>query len=301
MADLTTLADAKLYMGITGTTDSDLIKMLISDASSMIENELGSCVEATDLTEVKTGDYTTSLYLDNYPLITVYDMATQSTGVMTVTYTGNSPIATVSVDDDKVRLRTANNGTYETSDISFASYPVLSDISAAITAITGFTASTESEYTAFPSTDLVSYTPQDAIGSLYLDVWDVSYGGCEVKSKSYSLLVNPAEYGYGIFGSTKTWPRNDLRGWANRTNNIRIKYRAGYETVPNGIVSACNELVKLLYDHSKTDLALNKEKIGDYSYSRGTLGANIVTGKVQPMLSPSISAKLTRYYRDIVF
>ena len=63
---LTTLSDAKLYMGITTSDNDVLISDLIGQVSVMIENELGSVIEATDFNnEPYNGVGDTYLYLEN--------------------------------------------------------------------------------------------------------------------------------------------------------------------------------------------------------------------------------------------
>ena len=101
MADLTTLSDLKLYLGVTSSDTDDFYSMLITQASNIIENELGSGVLAADYSETYNGDGTTTMMLDNYPVLEVY-RATDSVEV-----TGDSSLKALRLTPHLVQYKPA--------------------------------------------------------------------------------------------------------------------------------------------------------------------------------------------------
>lgn len=68
---LCTLAQLKTYLGITETTQDDLLTMLIKQTSAHIQNYLGYSLERKDNTEVYNVNNNQLLLLDNQPIQTV--------------------------------------------------------------------------------------------------------------------------------------------------------------------------------------------------------------------------------------
>lgn len=68
---LCTLANLKTYLGITTTTQDDLLTMLIKQASAMIENYLGYPLARAENTEVHNVNNNQLLLLDKQPIQSV--------------------------------------------------------------------------------------------------------------------------------------------------------------------------------------------------------------------------------------
>ena len=70
-ADLTSTANVKTYMGISGTDDDTLIGQLVSRASNAIENFCNRIFASTAYTEYHDGDGCARIILDHRPIISV--------------------------------------------------------------------------------------------------------------------------------------------------------------------------------------------------------------------------------------
>lgn len=69
MADLTTLAAVKEYLGLTGTEDDALLSNLITRISGIIEERLDRAISATaGVVDIITSLGSTTLVLKNYPI-----------------------------------------------------------------------------------------------------------------------------------------------------------------------------------------------------------------------------------------
>ena len=68
---LTTLADLKTYLGITDSSEDDLLNLLIADADAAILGYLDRSIEQATLTEYYSGDGTTNLLLQQRPVTAI--------------------------------------------------------------------------------------------------------------------------------------------------------------------------------------------------------------------------------------
>jgi len=68
---LTTLADLKTYLGITDSSEDDLLNLLIADADAAILGYLDRAIEQATLTEYYSGDGTTNLLLQQRPVTAI--------------------------------------------------------------------------------------------------------------------------------------------------------------------------------------------------------------------------------------
>lgn len=93
MADLTTLANAKQWLGETTATNDALIARLISAASDYIQTWLNRTLASASYTEIRNGYDTDGIAVKNYPI----------TAVTSVTVDGNAiPAASGQTDSGYV-------------------------------------------------------------------------------------------------------------------------------------------------------------------------------------------------------
>jgi len=69
--DLTTLADVKAWLKITGTTDDALLAKMITGASAFIESWTSRTIALTPYTETRDGHGGFSMLTRNYPIASV--------------------------------------------------------------------------------------------------------------------------------------------------------------------------------------------------------------------------------------
>ena len=90
MADLTTLANAKAWIPVTGTADDALLMRLISAASAMAEQYIGRNVITASYTETRSGNGKPFLYLANAPITVVASLTVDGIPVALQTTPGGN-------------------------------------------------------------------------------------------------------------------------------------------------------------------------------------------------------------------
>ena len=275
------LAEAKAWLGVTGTDDDDLITIMIEQASLCVAKELGmaNILETTYERERHDGDGVNNLYLNNWPVTDVIRIAVWHDDALRLTYGGTGSHATVTVTDSACKLRTTASGTRTTSSFPFSSYTTVQTLSDAISAITGWTATPISGFADYPSSELLPRPAANALDeTVDLEVPEESQDEVELASSEWGILYRRI-------------------GWTVGVQNITADYTAGWDitNVPQPIQSAVYQLVALLYGISKNDGSMKEEKIGDYSYKLADKFANIFgDGKAQALIRPM----LLNYYRQ---
>jgi hypothetical protein len=289
---LCSLAEAKRYRHITTTANDQLITELINAMTDRIENLAGRHFKARNFVTWYNGTSTDSLPLREYPVLSVKRVAYGAQTAFTVKYSGAAIQATVQVDSDSLTLRSVNTSGVETSnDLTFATYPSVSLLVSAINAVSGWTATLNTDW---PSDELhvlpginadetaVEITYPDAGARYRLDA----------QLGTITTLNNP-QFFYG-----DSYRYNALQGniteypppgsMEHGRQSILIKYRAGYETIPDDLNLLCRELVAEAFRLSSRDTSIKSESLGsDYSY---TLSDQVSITEAQ-------HAKIARYAR----
>jgi hypothetical protein len=266
---LTTLANAKENMRVTSSTDDNLIVNLINQASAKIESITGRKFLARDYRHRYNGLNQRKLVVRNRPLQAVYAITYGLTVAMSVNYTGSGISATVTVtlnpedaQAGSVKLRTISSvGVATDSTFTFAAYPTTQLMAAAISAVSGYSASATFN-----------------IPSSRLD----PLAGIDLKSTTANLTYPPLNYSYFTVDNERGiiefdnrggfWLANLQPGTPGMPRNFPIghqvmwlEYRAGFETIPDDVTGVCNWLVQLLYQEGNQNPYGQNESIGPYS------------------------------------
>lgn len=284
MSNIVSLSDIKTYMSITSSDYDDLLNMMNDQATSMIEAELGTVINATNITnEAHNGEGFYDLVLNNYPLIEVTRLSQGIEDVITVRYGDDTVPATVQVNSSSVVLKDAAGGQWNTHTLTRSDFTTISDVGVRINAVSGWSAVVAENYEYFPAEDIVNTPALNVRNSYaYIKIPEDSGWDYQIKSEKNAILYNAFGWGKGI-------------------RDIYINYRAGYETVPNGLKSAALELVKYLYNSVSADMAYETEKIGDYSYKHASYAGNIFGDSISKTIPTTINVKLNPYRRIFAF
>lgn len=260
-----------------------LLTKLIDEASAMIKNEVGRDIEATTYTkELYSGDGSNWLWLNNYPIISVERVSIGRISPISVSFSAtNASRASVEITDTKCILRSVVAGSSNTTELTLADYATLEDLEEAIEAVSGWSARVQDNYGSYPSADLIRAGAKSC-----LDKW-ISLEMPKEGETDYEVYAEDGRL-YNPYGWTKGY------------NNICVDYRAGYETIPDDIQSACCELVKLMYGISKRDISVKSEKIGSYQYTVADRIGAIFSTTGKEVMSNLIRTKLQPYYRIVV-
>ncbi len=253
------LQDARLFLGKsdTDTADDQLLDLHAQTASGMVAKALGMEGAVTRARrEFHDGHGGKNLWLNNYPVSSVDHVAVGQDDALTIEYTGSdSSYATVEVTQTHLKLRKRVSGVLTATTLALADYATLALLEAAVEAVSGWTVVVTTGFTTYSPISLVPAPARGARDStITLGVPDEGEVDCEL-SPEWGRLYNPY-------------------GWVAGHRNICVEYTAGWDRgeMPAPIRGACLELVKMLYDRSKKDLAVRSETIGDYSYSLAGLG-----------------------------
>ncbi len=171
-----------------------------------------------------------------------------------------------------LKLTRVASGTTTTNTLTFASYPTVSALAAAVTALgNGWTATASTTLALWPSVDLYgSLGPLSATGTgCSLDLFGLDLAGYSIDHRRGAVYLpslrgtrGVTDWAWGTAAEDET-----LTGAAGWRGAVRVTYQAGFATVPLVIQEACAEAVKAALYRLKTDDALQSESAKDYSYT----------------------------------
>ena len=126
---------------------------------------------------------------------------------------------------------------------------------------------------AYPVTTLTSITITDSANSSETIAGTSFDFNADNGKVQFKTGINAA-YGYFPFG----------------TQNIAVTYTAGYSTIPDAVQEAVAQVVMGLYaPGAASNLGLQSERLGEYSFARATGAAQVVvTPIVEALLEPYV-------------
>ncbi len=254
---LTSLANIKGYLGISGTDDDDLLTRLINSSTFAIEAYCNRKFKSRAYTmERQDGNGQGIFYVKNYPIVSIERIATSTAGALQVQCTDTDAYsATVSIirSADPLPANTAmrlsiHGGTNDgDTDLAFSTYTTLTTLTAQINATTGWSATVIGDYGKWASTELITIGASEALSIKTLEVPDTRLD----------------TYSYDERDGSVRW--STVEGY----RNIYIDYNGGYATIPEDLEQICIEVVSDVFGSRGTNSNLKSEKIGDYSYTLG--------------------------------
>lgn len=239
---LTTLANVKLYLGITDSSKDTLLTEIITNVSDMIETALGRDFDRDTYSFNAYGTDDNIVTLPNLPINAILYAAYGDGDVITVEYTG-SYVATIQVKDAEV-IVTVN--LVQTS-VPMTDSDTLQDVATAISAIADFTATVCEGYENYPAKALwnQAISPFELNESIYL------------KAPTSYIKLN-ADEADGVFFADVC---------LGRKTQYKVIYDGGYTSVPGGLEQIAKMMIMDAYRMLALDGNLQSEKIGDYSYT----------------------------------
>lgn len=285
---LVTLAEAKTYLGISGSEDDTLLNSLINNSSTAIESYCDRNFIAQNYKEFYNGLGQRKLRLRNFPVTSIQRVSTGSKLAITVSSTDSTDLrASVEVRSDRINLqRFASDGTESNTELTFATYKTTSAMASQITATTGFSASANANAL---TDDLYRVGAIDLMtGPGLLNYPDLADTKFRIHDDRATLeFVDASDYAFFGRGSDE-----GIRMPVSFAG-ILVEYTAGYTneaSVPKDLKQACLLMVQYLFNLSKQDTSLASESIGAYSYSTATellVGEN----QIAKMLAPYVDRK----------
>lgn len=285
---LVTLAEAKTYLGISGSDDDTLLENLINSSSTAIESYTDRKFIEEEYKEFYNAVGQRRLRLRNYPVSQIDRVAYGSKLAFTVNSTVATDLrTTIEVQDNKVHLeRHDSAGASTQTTLTFGSNPTSSALVTAINAVTGFSATLNTNCL---SDDLYRSGGVNLINSpaqiYFPDQDDTSYRLHE--DRATIEFIDSSDYAFFNTG------RDTGIRLPTSFSGVKVEYKAGYEdvaSIPKDLKQACNLMVQYLFNLSKQDTTLASESIGAYSYSTAT---ELLTGEnqISMLLAPYVDRK----------
>lgn len=276
---LTTLGDLKTYMNISATTYDSALTLMINAMTDRIERLAHHKFKARNYRHRVNGRNSNILPLPEYPVISVNRLAYGNGDAIRVTYSGSAIRANISVADSLCRLQTiSSTGTTTTSDLDLTStsYDTTSELATAISAVSGFTATTVQNIPSLdlhfmPGVSLKDGTFGRTASLTYPDRSDVQYsldvdtGVVMLQSTPLNQYIFDGFTGQTIHSFATDYGRNGFMDRGHR--RFLVEYRAGYETIPDDLAQVCRELVSEAFNLGRKDPSVKSESLGDYSYT----------------------------------
>lgn len=295
MADLITLERA-LYALPSDISSADQLTVptLITAASRACERWCNRRFTATDYDVLRTPSPAPQfsakadmVILEQFPLNSVTRVSGGRTAAILIanTATSTNQRATAQIamtGDPEVQLtgtgltlvRVASAVPY-TSSLTFAAYPTLSLLAAAINAIGGgWTAIVQSGMGSWPTTDLVSQGgPLGSLGvGCYFDVFSADFS--VLKPDWKAGVVYFSSYSPGPFGDGGSWGSGilgsdaDMQFGSSRPQ-VRVQYNAGWSAIPDDVQLACANAVQVMFANQTSDPRFKSVTLGDKSFTLG--------------------------------
>jgi hypothetical protein len=270
---LTTTANFKTYAGITGTDDDSLIASLITRATSAIERYCDRTLVSTTHREFYDGSGDYELYTNEYPITAISLLSAGRTDVIKVNNSSSDAWnATVLVDSTNCTL-TIYGGTNDGSDsLTLASYTITTLVAAIVALGKGWSASVQlSDYASWEADQLIPATELRCLDS------------------DYAYLETPDEPEYDYRFEADTGRIYLPTGFPAGTQNITLRYTAGYATTPADLEQITIDLVNVYYRARELDTSVKSEKLGDHSITyldEGGGGARDIPSHIAKRLAP---------------
>ncbi len=271
MADLITRARALRNLNFLSTSaDEDtLLDHLVSAASRAIENYCWRTFAVQDYDELYPGSGGTELFLRSYPITRIDRVACDPAPVVRAVNTSSSvQRASVQVAATGVILTRVASGVSVSNTLLFATYPTLSTLAAAITAVgNGWSAAVIDP----GNNNLASADLRALQGAIY------------AKNSDAELKLHTRELSAFLIDALQGSLHRFDSEWDGGPGAWRVVYQAGYDTVPDDVQEACAQWVAQLFWQTKRDPGLASESIsgGVARTALATLPATVKT-----MLAP---------------
>lgn len=240
----TTLPDAKLFLGVTGTSFDAILEQCIDRASAWVDRHCGRTFKAARYYEFRDGG-TDRVALRNPPIQAVYFASVTKESVLSVASTTSTDItASVSVVNGELQLTRRTSAGVETrTAISLDTNDSVSELATAVSAIAGFTATVVKNA---PSRYLSRCAGRDVrLGAFLVEGYTNFFADYKLDEDS-GIVYGPTLASYRSFF---------------------IDYRGGYETIPADVEQATLMLVGKFFRDRTRDSSVASESLGGYSYS----------------------------------
>lgn len=263
----------------------------INAASSKIEHYCSRVFAATDYSHMYSGHNHKSLPLRQAPIIRVDRVSIGRQEAFRVRNTGtDNAMAQMALTATEGRFEIVGGAGHGSTTVAYTSSTTLTSFVASINAL-GSNWEAEVLTTADGSwrvTDCFQFAARNT-ATRWLTIWIPFENQDRYEVHSEAGVIYRT--GWGLSLSPLAWPSGSWWHWAGKplelrplnaeaagpywpdgVFNIYVKYRAGYETIPDDVKYACNELAKNIIMNAPRNTALTGETVPGYTWTAGFSG-----------------------------
>lgn len=220
------------------------------------------------------------ILLTQYPVNAISRVAGGRRGVLTVknTATTTNQRATVAFDypalsdydsgltSQGLKLVWVASAVTTTSTLSFATYPTLSTLAAAVTALgNGWSAAVDSGFESWASSDLVG--AEGAMGCLGSEGAEIDVFAEDLDATDYAFERSSGLLNLRGRERREAFVFKDEAPGLAEWGYVRVIWDAGYQTIPADLQDITADIVKNLLIGLAVDPSVSAEAAGEYSYS----------------------------------
>jgi hypothetical protein len=268
MTELITLDRARQAVPAAEPDADHILTPLIEAASAAIERHCSRSFASAGYNEYYDGDGDDTLLLKHFPVTEVARVSAspQATLQITNTDTSTNSRATVRVTDTGLVLTRVAAGSSTSNTLTFATYPTISSLAAAVDSLgSGWAATIVTGWGSRASADLIACGGKPCLGE-----------DAECKAMSEEIACSVVD------GETGRVRMDSSPGTGSR--NIRVEYTAGFAAVPDDVQLACATMVSNAYHALERDGGLRSERLGDYAFTAES--DTIFTAQARRLLAP---------------
>lgn len=263
MPDLIDLNRARQNIPSSTNSDEPTIATLITAVSKAVQRWCRRDFVSTAYDELYDGNGDDRLMLRQYPIINVESVRSSPTAVLRITNTQTSnQQARVSLTSTGLTLVRIASAVNTTNVVYFSTNKTLSAVKSAVDAFGsgGWSASVVGNYGLWPSADLLPI--QGALNAagvqaelmMHVDI----LSAFEIDSR-HGFLLRSSD-------GSSLQPQTSSLIWPAGVSNFRVKYTAGYVTVPEDVQEATAEWVATLFkDLGRNQNVMREDQAGVYS------------------------------------
>ncbi len=303
--DLVTNAYADQFLAILPLSPAQLsaVPALITAASNAIQSWCNRTFAQATYIEECPVELNGTIRVKNPPVNQILRVQAQPTVALTVTnpstgvqiarcYFTVTGDAVAGQTITGITLVSVSSGVSTTTPIVYTANETISALATAINLVSGWQATADTSLGLWPVTELIegliaqgaSQADQGASFSVYgVDLSNVRFHPDD--GQLTGIIWTGGQYaGYGPQWGPD-WQQMDSGVDAGAWGRVKVTYNGGFATIPAQIQLACVELIKQQLTRLNTDLTLESETAGQYSYTIGlnskmveALPANVLSG-----------------------
>ena len=264
---LTSLANLKAYLSITGTTDDVILERCIDRATSVIESHCDRKLKSRTFYEFLMPEGDRTVKTEEFPIVSIdtISFGSQTSFSISSDTASSDVLASVGFDGSTLRLhKVASNGTTTTSTLAASSYATTSAIVTQInSSVSGWSATlTKNAYTR----SLYRFGGRGVIDAdCLLDFPRDNVSEYRVDYDTGRIHITAARFP-GVRADNAASNR-----FPDGFFPVFVQYTAGFESVPDDLEQVTLEIAGDIFRERLQDRTLQSESLGEYNYTQAAI------------------------------